>query len=92
MNKEEIMKKVEEILGEKSGDKTGGSGHLSSVFISDIKIEKITEKVDTYEVQVTYNMDILSEFDVAEEPDPNKETSFDDPYHYMKSETLIIKK
>ncbi|MCW4013087.1 MAG: hypothetical protein NWF07_08860 [Candidatus Bathyarchaeota archaeon] len=92
MNKEEIIAKVNEILAEKTGDKAGGSGHLSSVSISDITIDEIQEKTDRYEVKVTYTVDVLSEFDIAEEPDPDKEPDPDDPYHYKKSETLVIKK
>lgn len=92
MNKEEIYEKVNMILAERTGDKSGGSGHLSSVSISDIKIDGIQEKTDRYEVKVTYMVDILSEFDVAEEPNPDKEPDPDDPYHYEKSETIVIKK
>ncbi len=92
MNKEEILVKVKEILDERTGDKTGGSGHISSVSISDIKIDTITEKTDTIEVQVTYTVDILSEFSVAEESDPDKEIAPYNPYHYLKTETLLIKK
>ena len=92
MNKNEITRKVEEILGERTGDKSGGSGHLSSVSISDINIDEINEKSDRIEVQVSYTVDILSEFDVAEEPDPDKEPDPYDPYHYRKSEILVIKK
>jgi len=92
MNKEEIYEKVKMILAERTGDKSGGSGHLSSVSISDIKIDEIQEKTNRYEVKVTYTVDILSEFDIAEEPDPDKEPDPDDPYHYEKSEKLLIKK
>ena len=92
MNKEEIYEKVNMILAERTGDKSGGSGHLSSVSISDIKIDGIQEKTDRYEVKVTYMVDILSEFDVAEEPNHDKEPDPDDPYHYEKSETVVIKK
>ena len=92
MNNEEIMEKVKEILDERTGVKAGGSGHLSSVYISDINVDEITEKSDAYEVKVTYTVDILSEFDVAEEPDPDADPDPDDPYHYKKSETLVIKK
>lgn len=92
MNKDEIMKKVEKILDERTGDKAGGSGHLSSVYISDIRIDEIKEKKDSYEVEVSYTVDILSEFDVAEEPDPDKDPDPDDPYHYRKTETIILQK
>jgi hypothetical protein len=92
MNKEEIYDKVKMVLAERTGDKSGGSGHLSSVSISNIQIDEILEKTDRYDVKVTYTIDILSEFDIAEEPDPDKEPDPNDPYHYKKSETLVIKK
>jgi hypothetical protein len=92
MNKEDIISRVEEILNERTGDKAGGSGHLSSVYISDIEIDEIYEKADTIEVTVSYTIDVLSEFDLAEEPDLAKEPDPNDPYHYRKSETLILEK
>lgn len=92
MNKEEIYDKVKMVLAERTGDKSGGSGHLSSVSISDIQIDEILEKTYRYDVKVTYTIDILSEFDVAEEPDPDKEPAPNDPYHYKKTETIALKK
>ena len=92
MNKEEIYDKVKTVLMERTGDKAGGSGHLSTVSISDIKIDEIQEKTDIYEVKVTYTVDILSEFDIAEEPDPDKEPAPNDPYHYKKTETITLNK
>ena len=92
MNKDEVRKRVEDILREREGDQAGGSGHLSSVSISDIMIDEINEKTDTIEVKTTYTVDILSEFSIAEEPDPTKDPDPDDPYHYKKTETIILKK
>ena len=92
MDKEEILKQVKEVLNEREGDKAGGSGHLSYVTFSDIEIEVIMEKQDTVEVTVTYTVDILSEFSIAEEPDTNKPPDPDDPYHYIKKEKIILQK
>lgn len=92
MNKEEIYAKVKMVLAERTGDKAGGSGHLSSVSISDIQIDEMQEKTDRYDVKVTYTVDILSEFDIAKEPDPEKESDPNDPYHYKKTETITLKK
>lgn len=68
----------------------GRSGHLSSSYISDIKIDEIKEKIDTIEVQVTYTIDVLSEFDYAEETDSEEEPIPVDPFHYKKTDKLII--
>lgn len=90
LKKHEIMKKIEEYLEGKSGDKAGGSGHLSNVSISDITIDEITETGKKVEVTFSYTVDILSEFDIAEEPDPDKEPDPYDPYHYRKTETITL--
>ncbi len=40
LNDKQIMKKIEEYLEAQTGDKAGGSGHLSSVSISEITIDE----------------------------------------------------
>ena len=90
LNKEEILKKIEEYLEAQSGDKAGGSGHLSSVSISDISIDEIKETNKQLEVTFSYTVDIQSEFSVAEEPAPSKEPDPNDPYHYRKNEKITL--
>ena len=90
MNKEEILDKIEEHLKAQTGEKVGGSGHLSSLSISDITIDDIKETNKQLEVTFSYTVDILSEFTIAEEPDPTKEPDPDDPYHYRKTEKITI--
>lgn len=90
LNKEQIMERVREHLEAQTGDKAGGSGHLSSVSISMITIDKIDEKDKLLEVTFSYTIDILSEFSVAEDPDPTKEPDPDDPYHYRKTEKITL--
>ena len=90
MNKEEILDKIEEHLKAQTGEKAGGSGHLSSLSISDITIEEIKKTNKQLEVTFSYTVDILSEFTIAEEPDPTKKPDPDDPYHYRKNEKITI--
>ena len=94
MNEQQIMGKIRENLDQKLGEKAGGSGHLSQVSISDIKIEditKVTQHNKTHlKVQYSYTVDILSEFSYAEEHDPDKEPDPYDPYHYRKTDEIII--
>lgn len=90
MNKEEILDKIEEYLKHQTGEKAGGSGHLSSLTISDITIHEIKKTNKQLEVTFSYTVDILSEFTIAEEPDPTKEPDPYDPYHYRKTEKITV--
>jgi hypothetical protein len=90
MNEEEIMNRIKQHLVEQTGERTGGSGHLSNASISDIKIEDIKRKDAGIEVTYSYTVDIESEFTVAEEPSENKEPDPLDPYHYRKTEKIIL--
>ena len=90
MNKEEILDKIEEHLKAQTGEKAGGSGHLSSLSISDITINEIKETKKQLEVTFSYTVDIQSEFSIAEEPKPTKEPDPNDPYHYRKTEKITI--
>ena len=99
MNDQEILERIYEALEELSGEKTGGSGHLSYVNISDVKIDKKEETIiqgkKHLKVQYSYTVDIESEFSYAEEPDPedpdsDKELDPYDPYHYTQKGEIII--
>ena len=94
MNKEEILEKIKEHLAKETGEKSGGSGHLSFVSISDITIDEIEETIKDREkllrVSYSYRVDIESEFTLAEEHDPEKEPDPFDPYHYRKKDEMII--
>lgn len=90
MNKEIILKRIEEYLEIKSGDKPGGSGHLSNVSISQITIDEVKDIGNKLEITFSYTVDIISEFSVAEEPDPDKEPDPYDPYHYRKTEKITM--
>ena len=91
MNKEEILDKIEEHLKAQTGEKSGGSGHLSSVSIRDITIDEINETNKQLEVTYSYTVDIQSEFSIAEEPEPTNEPNPYDPYHYRKTEKITLK-
>ena len=91
MNKEEILDKIEEHLKAQTGEKAGGSGHLSSLSISDISIDEIKETSKQLEVTFSYTVDILSEFTIAEDTDPTKKPDSYDPYHYRKTEKITLK-
>ena len=58
LNKEEILRKIEEHLKAQTGEKAGGSGHLSSLSISDITIEEIKKTNKQLEVTFSYTVDI----------------------------------
>ena len=45
MNKEKILEKIKAHLSKQTGDKSGGSGHLSNISITDISIDEIKEMV-----------------------------------------------
>jgi hypothetical protein len=94
MNEQQILEKINEILDKRRGDRAGGSGHLSQVSISDIKIDHTDETTIKGEkhlrVQYSYTVDILSEFTIAEEPDPTKELDPYDPYHYREKDEVTI--
>ena len=102
MNDQEILEKIYETLEELGGEKAGGSGHLSYVSISGVKIDNKEEVTilgkKHLKVQYSYTVDIESEFSYAEEPDPedqysDKESdlieSFD-PYHYTQKGEITI--
>jgi hypothetical protein len=91
LNKEEILDKIEEHLKAQTEEKNGGSGHLSNISISDISIDEIKETSKQLEVTFSYTVDILSEFTIAEDPDPTKEPDPYDPYHYRKTEKITLK-
>jgi hypothetical protein len=94
MNEQQILDKINEILDERRGDKAGGSGHLSNVTISDVRIEHTEETIvqgkKHLKVEYSYTVDILSEFTIAEEPDPTKELDPYDPYHYREKDEVTI--
>ncbi|MCJ7731528.1 hypothetical protein MUP51_04360 [Candidatus Bathyarchaeota archaeon] len=94
MNEQQIREKINETLDKRRGDRAGGSGHLSQVSISDIKIDHTEETTIKGEkhlrVQYSYTIDILSEFTVAEDPDPTREPAPFDPYHYREKDELTI--
>ena len=93
MNKEQILERIKVHLASQEGDKAGGSGHLSNVTIRDITIDDIKETSPDKQLEVTYSytVDILSEFDIAEEPDPEKVPDSYNPYHYRKIEKITLK-
>ena len=91
MNKEEILRNIEEHLKAQTGEKAGGSRHLSSLSISDISIDEIKETSKQLEVTFSYTVDILSEFTIAEDTDPTKEPDSYDPYPYRKTEKITLK-
>jgi hypothetical protein len=94
MNDQEILKKINQALDIRRGDKAGGSGHLSHVTISDVRIdhkEEVTIQGKKHlKVGYSYTVDIESEFSYAEEPDPDKEPDPYDPYHYREKAELTI--
>ena len=91
MNKDEILERTKEHLASQEGEKVGGSGHLSTVSISDITIDNIKETSEKQlEVTYSYTVDIQSEFSVAVEPDPDREPDPYDPYHYRKTEKITL--
>ena len=90
LNKQKIMEKIEKYLDTKSGEKVGGSGHLSNVSISQITIDEVKKTGKMVEVTFTYTVDIISEFSIAEEPDPENEPDPYDPYHYRKTEKITL--
>ena len=92
LNKQEIMEKIEEYLDSKSGEKAGGSGHLSNVSISQITIDEVKKTGKMVEVTFSYNVGIISEFSIAEEPDPENEPDKYDLYHYRKTETITLER
>ena len=87
MNEAEIMNRIKQHLAEQTGEKAGGSGHLSNVSISDIKIEDTENTEAGIEVTYSYTVDIESEFAVAEE---DTEPDSFDPYHYRKTEKIVF--
>lgn len=93
MNEQEIMKKINEILDERRGDRAGGSGHLSNVTISEVRIDHTEENTiqgkKHLKVEFSYTVDIESEFSVAEEPDEHEPAVYD-PYHYREKAEIII--
>jgi len=90
LNKHKIMEKIEEYLESKSGEKAGGSGHLSNVSISQIIIDEVKKKGKVVEVTFSYTVDIISEFNIAEEPNTENEPDQYDPYHYRKTDTITL--
>ena len=54
MNKEQILEKIKKHLADEIGEKTGGSGHLSHISISDITIDNI-KKTPEKQLQITLN-------------------------------------
>jgi hypothetical protein len=94
LNKEQIIDKIKEYLAEQSGEKTGGSRHLSHVSISNITVDLIqeTKKDDKKQLKVafSYTVDIQSEFTIEEKPTMEKETYSFNPYHYRKKDEIII--
>jgi len=93
MKEEEILEKIKNRLAHEAGEKTGGSGHLSHVSISDIKIESSDEVIKEgkriLKVEYSYMISIESEFTLAEETD-KKESDTYDPYHYRKKDEMWV--
>lgn len=71
MNEEQILEKIKENLKQQIGNQLGGSGHLSNVTVSDIKIEGIEETIrdgkTVPRVQYSYTVDIEFEFLIAKD-------------------------
>jgi hypothetical protein len=94
MNDQEILEKINKALDMRRGEKAGGSGHLSNVTISDVRIDKKEETTiqgkKHLKVWYSYTVDIESEFSYADEPDPDKEPDPYDPYHYREKAEITI--
>ena len=77
MNDERILKLIQSQLDELSGDKAGGSGHLSNISYGNPEILKKNEGLVCFKCEVW----VQSEFEVVEEEDNENEFN---PYHYWK--------
>lgn len=83
MEDKKIIELIQSKLDELSGDKAGGSGHMSNISYGNPEIIERKENMFRFKCEVW----ILSEFDVAEEED---EDDFN-PYHYWKEGQIEVK-
>ena len=94
MNKEKIFEKIKAHLSKQTGDKSGGSGHLSNISITDISIDEIKEMVKDGNKQLkviySYTENIQSEFTIAEDYDPEKQLELFNPYHIRKKDEIVL--